>query len=167
VNDFKKRGAANKSFLSFLPSRKNENLDSQQVRFEKVPPESYNLSYTCLLIPRATIMLKDELAKQLPHWLNQVCAANDWRVDFINVSPDYLQWGLRVAPSVQAGQFMKEIRLRTSETALARFESLRQENAGDFWAPGYLVVLGARPHPKEMIEQYVGMSRRQQGLPSA
>ena len=132
---------------------------------EPTRTEAYNISYTCLLIPRLpSHQLNADLAERLPQWLQQICTAYKWRIEFITVNPDYFQWGLRVIPSTQTGQFMKEIRSRTSELALSNFEDLRHEGANDFWAPGYLVVLGTRPHPKEMIEQYIRLSRRQQGL---
>lgn len=133
------------------------------VLLEPVYPESYDLSYTCLLIPRQPAQeLKGDLADFLPKHLQEICASYNWRIEFINVKPDYFQWGLRVIPSTQTGQFMQEIRLKTSGLILSAFESIRAENAdGEFWAQGYLVVLGARPLPKEMIEQFIRMTRRQ------
>ena len=134
-----------------------------------IDPESYDLSYTCLLIPRLpSHQLKADLAEHLPRWLQQICASYNWQIEFITVNPDYFQWGLRVVPSTLTGQFMQEIRNATSELILSTFEHIRNENStNEFWASGYLVVLGTRPHPKEMIEQYIRLSRRQQGFPSA
>ena len=142
---------------------------NDKVLLEPVYPESYDLSYTCLLIPRLpSHQLKDNLADSLPTWLQQICTSYNWRIEFITVNPDYFQWGLRVIPSTQTGQFMQEIRQKTSELILSTFEHIRNENsANDFWAQGYLVVLGTRPHPKEMIEQYIRLSRRQQRLSPA
>jgi hypothetical protein len=57
---------------------------------------------------------------------------------------------------------MQKIRNGTSELILSTFEQIRNKiSTDDFWASGYLVVLGTRPHPKEMIEQYIRLSRRQ------
>ena len=58
---------------------------------------------------------------------------------------------------------MKEIRIRTSELVLDHFSDLRDGTTTDFWAPGYLVVLGTRPHPQALIEHYIKLIRRQQG----
>lgn len=148
----------------FQPGKKDYMDSNNNVLLEPVYPESYDLSYTCLLIPRLpSHQLQGDLADHLPQWLKQICASYRWRIEFITVNPDYFQWGLRVIPSTQTGQFMQEIRNTTSELILSTFEHIRNENAtSDFWASGYLVVLGTRPHPKEMIEQYIRLSRRQQ-----
>lgn len=156
------------TLLSQPKEREVVNLNSD-VLLEPIYPESYDLSYTCLLIPHLPAhQLKDDLAVSLSKWLQQICASYNWRIEFVTVNPNYFQWGLRVIPSTQTGQFMQEIRRKTSELILSTFEHIRHENAtDDFWAPGYLVVLGTRPHPKEMIEQYIRLSRRQQGYPPA
>lgn len=154
-----------KPAFSLLQSKKKESMDSNDnVLLEPIYPESYDLSYTCLLIPRLpSHHLQGDMAVRLPQWLQQICASFNWRIEFVTVNPDYFQWGLRVIPSTQTGQFMQEIRNVTSQLILSTFENIRNENStNDFWASGYLVVLGTRPHPKEMIEQYIRLSRRQQ-----
>ncbi len=153
-----------KSF--FQTWEKNAPDSSKNVVLEPIYPESYDLSYTCLLIPRIpSRQITGEVAEHLPQWLKQVCASYDWNLGFITVNPDYFQWALRVLPAVPPGHFMQQIRHETSELILANFNNIKEENLpNDFWAPGYLVVLGIRPHPKEMIEQYIRLTRRQQGL---
>lgn len=142
-------------------------MNSGDVVFEPVYLGSYDLSYTCLLIPRLDIRLEGVLAASLAEWLQKICTEHSWRIEFVTATRDYFQWGLRVVPSTQTAQFMKEIRSKTSELALSRFNYLRCENLNELWTPGYLVVLGTRPHSEEMIEEYIRMSRRQQGLFSA
>jgi REP element-mobilizing transposase RayT len=140
-------------------------MDSNtNVFFERINPGYYDLSYTCLLIPRLSYHhLLGDLAECLPEWLQQICALNNWPMEFITVEADYFQWGLRVGPSIQTGQFMQEIRQKTSKLIMTTFEYIHRESpVNDFWAPGYLVVLGMRPHPAEMIEHYIRLSRRQQ-----
>jgi hypothetical protein len=57
---------------------------------------------------------------------------------------------------------MQKIQNGTSELILSNFEySLNENSANNFWALGYLVVFGIRPYSKEMIEQFIRMSRRQ------
>ncbi|MBI5354070.1 MAG: IS200/IS605 family transposase [Chloroflexi bacterium] len=126
-------------------------------------PQSSEISYTCFLIPRLpSHQLQGDLAERLPQWVQQICASFNWQVEFVTVNADYFQWGLQVTPSTQIDQFMRDIRQKTSELILSTFEQIRNENSvNDFWAPGYLVVLGTRPHPKEMIERYIRLSRRQ------
>jgi REP element-mobilizing transposase RayT len=144
-------------------------LDSiDNILLENINPESYDLSYTCLLIPYlASHHLQGALAERLPQWMKQICTSHNWWLEFLIVDADYFQWGLRVGPSVQTSQFMQVIRQKTSELILIAFENFRNKiSANDFWAPGYLVVLGSRPQLKEMVKQYIRMSRRKQEFPS-
>jgi REP element-mobilizing transposase RayT len=144
-----------------------ESLDlNKDVLLEPVYPDAYNLSYTCLLIPRfPSHQLVGDLADYLPQWLQQVCVSYGGRLEFITVEPDYFQWALSVLPSVSPGQFMQQIRDDISKMIFSNFGRIKRENlSNDFWAPGYLVVLGIRPHPVEMVKQYIRLTRRQQGL---
>jgi len=157
-----------KPSLSFFETEEKKGVSdsNQDILLEPVYPELYSLSYTCLLIPRfPSHLLKGDLAEYLPQWLQQICLSFGWRLEFITVQPDYLQWAILVPPSTPPGRFMQQIRQDTSEMILSNFGQIRRENlSNDFWAPGYLVVLGTRPHPEEMIHQYIRFSRRQQGL---
>jgi len=153
--------------FSFVQTEgEEETLLKEGVLLEPVYPESYDLSYTCLLLPRfPSHQLKGDLANYLPQWLQQVCISFGWRLEFVNVDPGYFQWSISVLPATPPGRFMQQIRYDTSELILSHFGRIKQENlSNDFWAPGYLVVLGTRPHPREMVEQYIRLTRRQQGL---
>jgi REP element-mobilizing transposase RayT len=154
-------------FLPFQTALLKEVSDSSQdVLLETVDQELYNLSYTCLLIPRfPSHQLKGDLADYLPQWLQQICISFGWRLEFITVNPEYFQWAILVPPSTPPGRFMQQIRNDTSSMILSSFGHIRKENlSNDFWAGGYLVVLGTRPHPEEMIHQYIRLTRHQQGL---
>jgi REP element-mobilizing transposase RayT len=160
-----KNDMESKPALSESKTGEKATIDSNNdVLLESIHPEAYDISYTCLLIPgQPNQQLKGDLAELLPQWLKQICTSYHWQIEFITVNPDYFQWGLRVIPSTQTGQFMQKIRNKTSELILSKFEKIHGNNSNnDFWATGYLVVLGTRPHPKEMIEQYIRLSRRQQ-----
>ena len=129
------------------------------------------LSYTGLLIPRfPSHQLIGDLAEYLPQWLQQICVSYGWRLEFTTVLPDYFQWVLIVAPSVPPGYFMQAVRSETSKLILSNFGHIKRENlSDDFWAPGYLVVLGARPHPKDKnlaIECQIltGTNEKKEGL---
>lgn len=139
---------------------------TQDVFLESVNPESYNLSYTCLLLPRfPSHELRGDLADVLPQWLQQVCISYGWSLEFVTVNPSYFQWAILVTASASPGHFMQQIRSETSRMILSNFGWIARENlSNDFWAPGYLVVLGTRPHPEEMIHQYIRLTRRRQGL---
>ena len=138
----------------------------ENVLLEPVSPESYDLSYTCLLIPRfPSHILRGDLANNLPKWLGQICVSYSWRLGFTNVNPEYLQWSIRVSPSVPPGYIMHLSRNETSTSIFEHHPRFKKENLSrDFWAPGYLVILGSRPHPPQMVEQYIRLTRRQQGI---
>ena len=153
--------------FSLIQPKEEEVSDSyQDVKLEPIHSESYDLSYTCLLIPRfPSHQLRGDLADYLSQWLQQICISYGWRLEFTTVNPDYFQWGLKVNASITPHQFIHTIRSETSKFILSNFGRIAKENlSNDFWAPGHLVVLGIRPHPNEMIAQYIQLMRRQQGL---
>ena len=153
--------------FSLYQSKDQEFLDlSENVILEPIQTESYDLSYSCLLIPRfPSHQLRGDLADYLPQWLQQICVSYSWRLEFTSAQINYFQWALRVNVSVPPIQFMQAIRYETSKFILSNFGHIARENlSNDFWAPGHLVVLGTRPHPVEMIEQYIRLTRRHQGL---
>ena len=153
--------------FSLFHTKEEDVLDSDpEVILEPIHSESYDLSYTCLLIPRFPAhQLKGDLVEYLSQWLQQICISYGWRLEFTTVNPEYFQWGVRVNASAAPSQFMHTIRNETSKFILSNFGRIAQENlSNDFWAPGHLVVLGIRPHPNEMIVQYIRLMRRQQGL---
>ena len=158
-----------KKEVSFSALQTQESIatsSNDEVLLEPIYLESYDLSYTCLLIPRFPAhQLKGDLADYLPQWLQQVCISYGWRLEFITVNPNYFQWAIWVAPSTPPSHFMQQIRFDLSGMIFSNFGRIKKENlSNDFWAPGFLVVLGTRPHPEEMIRQYILLSRRRQGL---
>jgi hypothetical protein len=62
----------------------------ENVLLEPISPESYDLSYTCLIIPRfPSHILRGDIAGYLPKWLQQICISYGWRLGFTNVQPEY------------------------------------------------------------------------------
>jgi len=54
---------------------------------------------------------------------------------------------------------------QTSEKIFAHFEGVKKENpSGDFWAPGYLIMGGLKPHPSQLVKDYIKQTRRRQGI---
>jgi hypothetical protein len=59
---------------------------------------------------------------------------------------------------------MRIVRQQTSEKIFAEFTRLKKENpSGDFWAPGYLIMGGAQPHPSQLVKDYIKQTRSRQG----
>ena len=125
-----------------------------------------NLSYACVLIPRfEQHYLVGDVAARLNEWLPQLCVAFNWRLEYISVRPDYLQWIARVHLNTAAGYVIKIIRQHTSERMFAEFPRLKNENpSGEFWAHGFVVHGGSQPHPQQAIRNFIAQTRARQGL---
>jgi putative transposase len=140
--------------------------DSESIVFEHLDQNTYDLFYTCLLIPRfESHYLIGDLAQNLPDWLQQICISFGWRLGQVTVKPDYLQWVLRVPPATSTAYFMKSIRQHTSIRIFGEFPRIKNENLSkDFWSPGYLISAGAQPYSPKVIRTFIRQTRQQQGI---
>jgi len=136
-----------------------------RVVLEPISPGLYNLTYACLLVPRfSNHYLTGDLADRLSEWLPQICVAFGWRLEYMAVRPEYIQWVLNVPPAASPGYLMRIVRQQTSEKIFSEFTRLKKENpSGDFWAPGYLIMGGAQPHPSQLVKDYIKQTRSRQG----
>jgi REP element-mobilizing transposase RayT len=138
-----------------------------RVILEPASPGLYHLNYACLLVPRfSSHYLAGDLASYLGEWLPQICIAFGWRLEFMAVRPEYLQWVVSVPPNTSPGYLMRIMRQHTSEKIFAEFSRMKKENpSGDFWAPGYLIMGGTQPHPQQLVKDYIKQTRQRQGDP--
>ena len=136
-----------------------------RVMLEPISPGLYNLTYACLLVPRfSSHYLTGDMADRLSEWLPQICIAFGWRLEYLAVRPEYVQWVLNVPPATSPGYLMRIIRQQTSEKIFAEFTRMKKENpSGDFWAPGYLIMGGSQPHPPQLVKDYIKQTRTRQG----
>lgn len=68
------------------------------------------ITYACLLVPRfSTHYLTGDLAENLSEWLPNICIAFGWRLEFLAVRPEYLQWVIDVPPTTSPA-YLIEIR---------------------------------------------------------
>jgi REP element-mobilizing transposase RayT len=125
----------------------------------------YHLTYACLLIPRfSSHYITGDLADQVSNWLPNICIAFGWRLEFLAVRPEYLQWVVNVQPNTSPGYLMRIMRQQTSEKIFTEFNRFKKENpSGDFWAPGYLIMGGSQPHPAQLVRDYIRQTRQRQG----
>ncbi len=137
-----------------------------RVMLDPITPGLYNLTYACLLVPRFTShYLTGDISDRLSEWLPQICVAFGWRLEYLAVRPEYVQWVVNVPPSASPGYLMRIMRQQTSEKIFAEFPRLKKENpSGDFWAPGYLIMGGTQPHPPQLVKDYIKQTRVRQGL---
>lgn len=125
----------------------------------------YHLTYACLLVPRFSAhYITGDLADQIGEWLPRICIAFGWRLEFLSVRPEYLQWVANVQPNTSPGYLMRIMRQQTSEKIFSEFPRMKKENpSGDFWAPGYLIMGGTQPHPQQLVRDYIRQTRQRQG----
>ncbi len=140
--------------------------EGHKIVLEPVSPAVYNLSYDCLLIPRFTQhYLTVELGDHLSEWMQNICVAFGWRLEYISVRPEHIQWIVNVPPATSPGYVMRTLRKHTSEKIFAEFPRFKKENpSGDFWAPGYLIMGGSQPAPAQLIKDFIAQTRQRQGI---
>jgi putative transposase len=140
---------------------------ASRVILEPESPSLYNLTYACLLVPRFdSHHLAGDIAESLSRWMPQICLAFGWRLEYLAVRPDYLQWVVNVPPNTSPGYLMRIMRQQTSKRIFEDFPRLKKDNpSGDFWAPGYLIMGSAQPHPSKLVQDYIQRTRKRQGIP--
>lgn len=141
---------------------------TEAVRKLVVEPASaglYHLTYACLLVPRFSAhYITGDLAERLGEWLPNICIAFGWRLEYLAVRPEYLQWVANVQPNTPPGYLMRIMRQQTSDKIFTEIIRLKKENpSGDFWAPGYLIMGGTQPHPPQLVRDYIRQTRQRQG----
>jgi REP element-mobilizing transposase RayT len=132
---------------------------------EPISAGLYHLTYACLLVPRFSAhYITGDLADQIGEWLPNICIAFGWRLEYLSVRPEYLQWVANVQPNTSPGYLMRIMRQQTSEKIFSEFPRMKKENpSGDFWAPGYLIMGGSQPHPQQLVRDYIRQTRQRQG----
>jgi REP element-mobilizing transposase RayT len=125
----------------------------------------YHLTYACLLVPRfASHYITGDLADRIGEWIPNICIAFGWRLEYLAVRPEYLQWVVNVQPNTSPGYLMRIMRQQTSEKIFSEFPRMKKDNpSGDFWAPGYLIMGGTQPHPQQLVRDYIRQTRQRQG----
>ncbi len=125
-----------------------------------------DLTYICILIPCSPQhLLTGELAEKLGLWVPELCSSFGWRLEGLTVRPEYLQWIVRVTPTVSPAGLVRIIRQNTSIRIFALSDKYRTNNSdGDFWAPGYLMTRGSQPPEPQHMRSYIDRTRRNQGI---
>jgi REP element-mobilizing transposase RayT len=139
---------------------------SKNVHFEPFENRAYAMSYACLLIPRdPEHLLRGKVADFIQKTIQNVCIAFGWQLMQVQVQPEYFQWVVSAKVGTPPSKCIHMIREETSKGILAAFRQFRApEGHSDFWAPGYLVLVGDEPHPPSIIQEFIHLTRQQQGL---
>lgn len=138
---------------------------ARKLTVEPVSAGMYHLTYACLLVPRFTShFLTGDLSERIGEWMPGICIAFGWRLEYLSVRPEYLQWVVNVQPNTSPGYLMRVIRQQTSDRIFGEFPRLKKDNPSkDFWAPGYLIMGGTQPHPQQLVNDYIRQTRKRQG----
>ncbi|MDR3577719.1 MAG: transposase [Anaerolineaceae bacterium] len=125
-------------------------------------------SYICILIPCSPQhFLTGELADKLALWVPELCSSFGWRLEGLTVQSEYLQWIVKVAPTVSPNGLIRIIRQNTSIRISSFSDKYHINNsAEDFWAPGYLMARGNQPPAPHLLRAYIDRTRQNQGLAS-
>jgi hypothetical protein len=109
--------------------------ENEDIILEAIDQNPYDLTYTCLLLPRINShQLVGDIAVCIQDVTEQLSVSFGWGLDFLQIDPG------------------------------TDFPQLKEKQEVDFWAPGYLVFLGAQHHPIEIINRYIRQTREQQGV---
>lgn len=135
---------------------------------DSVAPNPYDISYTCLIIPRfRSHYLIGDLAESLHGWMHQISIAFGWRIELLIIRPEYLQWGLTVSPVTSPARLISIIQEQTSRRILEEYPRTRKDNpSNDFWALGYVAIPGIQPIYPEMVNMFIQQIRQKQGYRS-
>jgi REP element-mobilizing transposase RayT len=131
-----------------------------------MPQNFYELSYSCLLIPRfSDHYLSGDITEDLPRWIQEVCISYGWRLGAIMIRPGYLQWIITVPLTANPAQFMRLTRQLTSQKILEEYPRFKRKNlSSDFWAPGFSVAPGSHFQSEENISNFILQTRKNQGV---
>lgn len=140
--------------------------EGEPIVLEPVSAGLYHLTYACLLVPRFSAhFLTGDVADKLSEWMPVICVAFGWRLEYLSVRPEYLQWVVNVPPATSPGYVMRVMRQQLSDKIFTAFPRLKRDNpSGDFWAPGYLIMGGTQPHPSQLVKDYIKQVRQRQGI---
>lgn len=135
-------------------------------------PSLFDVYYSCVLIPRIqTHELDDDTASFLKAELPNIFMAYGWRLEQLVIGRGYMQWVVRIPPTLAPATHIKSIRKESSQMILTNFARFnRNEFLRDFWSPGYLLGGGRHLIPEAEIAEFTRMNRKQyysqNGLPS-
>jgi REP element-mobilizing transposase RayT len=137
------------------------------VHFEPFEQRAYDMSYACLLIPRnPQHVLTRKVSEFIHKTIKDTCGTFGWRLAMVQVRPEYIQWVVSATVGTPPSKCIHTIRDQTSKGILDKFNEFRDKSPyQDFWAPGYLVLVSAEAHPPAIIEEFIVLTRQQQGLP--
>jgi hypothetical protein len=160
------------SFSGRVPKVENpryppQPLDHQSSYFNEMMSDiPHNLSYSCLIIPRfPSHRLTKEKGDLLSDWLKKINISFGWRLEELEVQPEYVRWTTILPPSVAPTNYLDTIRRETSKRIFSYFPPFKEENpSGDYWAPGSLIIEGRNMISDQLALAFTKQNRQKYGL---
>jgi REP element-mobilizing transposase RayT len=147
----------------------NENvfeIDELSSLNEFIPDALYNLTYSCLLIPRfGSHQLTNEREKKISACIRNIHTSKGWRLELLKVQPEYLLWVSNFPPNITPSKHIDIIRKETSRLMFENYPTYKRENpSGDYWAPGYLIVGGKNAISDQLVSAFLTQNRKKHGV---
>jgi len=136
------------------------------ILLEPVSDGLYNLTYSCLLIPRFNSHhLTRDRENLVSDCMKEIYNSYGWRLEVLETKPDYLRWVASIPPTIALCEHIDIIRKETSKRLFDDFPPFKLENlSNDYWAPGYLIMGGNNAISDQLVLTYTKKSRQKYGL---
>jgi putative transposase len=133
---------------------------------EMMSDSLYNLQYSCLLIPRfPSHRLTSNQAEMIAECVKNTNISYGWRLDAVEVHPDYLRLTTSLPPFIAPTKYLNIIRKVTSKKVFDDIPSYKEENpSGDYWAPGYIIIGGKNAISDQLVSTFTRQNREKYGL---
>jgi CheY-like chemotaxis protein len=128
-----------------------------------INPSLFDVYYACLLIPRIKEHALDgDCANYLRNELPNIFLGYGWRLEELIINPSYMEWLVRIPPTIAPAAHIKVVRMQSSQLILSNYSRFtRNEFLRDFWSPGYLLGCGKSLIPEADIAEFIGINRNQ------
>lgn len=125
----------------------------------------HNLTYVCLLIPRfPQHQLEGDIVGYLKKCMQKICVSFGWRLERLNICPEYMEWEVAVSPKTPPYHLIKTLRQHTSQQIFENVPKLEKENpSGKFWAENYVIFSGKTIFSESFIHKFIEDTRQEQG----
>jgi len=146
----------------------HQESENNQLSFlhEFIPDALYNLTYSCLLIPRfASPHHTSDRELKIEEYIKNVHISYGWRLEQLEVQPEYLRWASSFPPTITPSKHIEKIRKEISRLLFEDFPTLKKENLNDdYWAPGYLIVGGKNLISNQLVLAFLKRNRQKYGV---
>ncbi len=166
-NDWLPKEPRPSSHLPFLDqevSEPSQHKEMEPLNLTQHEPKYY-LPFTTILLPRfPNHRLTGSLSNQIETWLGDLCVAWGWRVETIDLRPEYLRFTFDIAPDVAPAQAVEHLAQNLSRRILEAFPGFSKDlPSGQFWTKSYLLTAGSDVG-KDRLAYFIETTRKDQGL---